>query len=84
MPPLIVSLTPEMVAFVNGLTRSGGSASVSAVARDGLRRLESEKASAEEKHAILKRAIEGGLADAQAGRFSDRSAREIARDILRT
>ncbi|TXN41010.1 type II toxin-antitoxin system ParD family antitoxin [Methylobacterium sp. WL7] len=84
MATLNVSLTPEMLAFVNELTRSGGYTSVSEVVRDGLRLLEQEKAVAEEKHAILKREIDAGLADAQAGRFSDKSAREIAQDILRT
>jgi antitoxin ParD1/3/4 len=84
MPTMNVSLTPQMIAFVNALTDTGDYASASEVVRDGLRLLEREKAVEAEKREILKRAVEAGLTDARAHRFSSRTAADIARDVVRT
>jgi antitoxin ParD1/3/4 len=78
-----VSLTPEMLSFVNELTRSGGYASASEVVRDGLRLLEQEKAAEAEKLAVLRQEVGAGLADLRTGQFGDRTAVEIAQDIAR-
>ena len=83
MPTMNVSLTAEQLAFVNQLARSGDYASASEVIRDGLRLLEREKAAEAEKIEILRREVGSGLADARAGRFDERTARDIARDIIR-
>ena len=84
MATMNISLTPQMLAFVDELVRAGGYESASEVVRDGLRLLEHEKAVAAEKREILTREIEAGLADAQAGRFSDRTAADIAHSVIRT
>ena len=83
MATMNVSLTPEMLSFVNELTKAGGYASASEVVRDGLRLLEQEKAAEAEKLAILRREVGAGLADLQDGRFSRRTAAEIAQGIVR-
>ncbi|MFF8801109.1 MULTISPECIES: type II toxin-antitoxin system ParD family antitoxin [Methylobacteriaceae] len=78
-----VSLPPELLSFVDELTRSGGYASASEVVREGLRLLEQEKAAEAERLAILKREVEGGLDDLRADRFSDRTAASIAQAVMR-
>jgi antitoxin ParD1/3/4 len=83
MPTMNVSLTAEQLAFVSQLANSGDYASASEVIRDGLRLLEREKAVDAEKIEILRREIGSGLADANAGRFDERTAADIARDIIR-
>lgn len=84
MATMNVSLTPEMLSFVNELTRSGGYASASEVVRDGLRLLEQEKAAEAKKLAVLRQEVGGaGLAALRTGQFSDRTAIEIAQDIAR-
>lgn len=83
MATVNVSLTPEMLAFVNELTNSGGYASASEVVREGLRLLEQEKAAETERLEILRREVGAGLADLHAGHFSGRSAAEIAQGVVR-
>ncbi len=83
MATMNVSLTPEMLSFVNELTEAGGYASASEVVRDGLRLLEQEKAAEAERLAVLRREVGSGLADLRAGRFSGRTAAEIAQGVLR-
>ena len=83
MATLNVSLSAEMLAFVNELVNAGGYASASEVVQDSLRLLESQKAVAAERQEILRREVEAGLADAQGGRFSDRTATDIARNVIR-
>lgn len=83
MPTMNVSLTAQQLAFVNQLADTGDYASASEVIRDGLRLLEREKAAEAEKIEILRREVGSGLDDARAGRFSDRTAADIAREIIR-
>jgi antitoxin ParD1/3/4 len=51
------------------------------VVRDGLRMLREERAVYEEKLAILRREIQVGLDDIEAGRVSNRSVMDILADI---
>jgi antitoxin ParD1/3/4 len=78
MPTMNVSLSAELVSFVEGEVASGEYGTASEVVRDGLRRLLHEKATREEKAAILRREVGRGLDQARAGRFSRRSVADIA------
>jgi antitoxin ParD1/3/4 len=78
MPTMNVSLSAELVAFVEGEVASGQYGTASEVVRDGLRCLIREKATREEKAAILRREVGRGLDHARAGRFSGRSVAGIA------
>jgi antitoxin ParD1/3/4 len=78
MPTMNVSLSAELVAFVEEEVTTGEYGTASEVVRDGLRQLRREKALRKEKAAILRREIRLGLEQARAGRFSRRSVSEIA------
>ncbi len=78
MPTMNVSLSAELVAFVEEEVASGHYGTASEVVRDGLRRLLRDKATREEKAAILRREVGRGLEQAQAGRLSPRSVADIA------
>jgi len=81
MATMNVSLPAELVDFVNREVASGEYGTASEVVRDALRLLRREKAAREEKLAILRREIAVGLADARAGRLSNRTARDIADEL---
>jgi antitoxin ParD1/3/4 len=78
MPTMNVSLTAELAAYVEGEVASGEYGTASEVVRDALRLLRREREAHEEKIAILRREIQIGLDDANAGRFSSRTVEEIA------
>ena len=78
MPTMNVSLSAELVAFVEEEVTTGEYGTASEVVRDGLRQLRREKALRKEKAAILRREIRLGVEQARAGRFSHRSVSEIA------
>jgi antitoxin ParD1/3/4 len=78
MPTMNVSLSAELVAFVEDEVASGQYGTASEVVRDGLRRLLHDKATREEKAAVLRREVGRGLDQAQAGRLSQRSVADIA------
>ena len=78
MPTMNVSLSAELVAFVEKEVASGEYGTASEVVRDGLRRLLHEKATRKEKAAVLRREIGRGLDQAREGRFSRRSVADIA------
>jgi antitoxin ParD1/3/4 len=82
MATMNVSVTKEMVAFVEDQIRSGSYVSASEVMRDGLRLLQQEKAVAHEKLQILRREISVGISDIKSGRISDTSVKDIARSVL--
>ncbi|MGH7015041.1 MAG: type II toxin-antitoxin system ParD family antitoxin [Stellaceae bacterium] len=73
-----VSLSSELVTFVEEEVASGEYSKASEVVRDGLRRLLHEKATREEKAAVLHREVGRGLDQARAGQFSRRSVDDIA------
>ena len=81
MPTMNVSLPAALAEFVEKEVASGNYATASEVVRDGLRMLREERAIYEEKLAILRREIQVGLDDVEAGRFSDRSVMDILADI---
>ena len=78
MPTMNVSLTNELAAFVEGEVASGEYSTASEVVRDALRLLRREREAHEEKIAILRREIQIGLDDIEAGRISTRSVQDIA------
>jgi len=78
MPTMNVSLPPELVAFVESEVESGEYSTASEVVRDGLRRLVYDRATREEKMAILRREVGRGLDQARAEELSPRSVADIA------
>ena len=83
MATMNVSLPADMVEFVEGEVGDGGYASSSEVVRDALRLLQHDKALEREKLAILRREINIGLGDMAAGRFSNKTVRDIADEVRR-
>ncbi len=83
MPTMNVSLSNEFVEFVESEVESGEYGTASEVVRDALRLLKREKASRDEKAAILRREVGVGVEQALAGRFSSRSVSIIAASVRR-
>ena len=81
MPTMNVSLTQALAEFVEKEVASGNYSTASEVVRDGLRMLREERAVYEEKLIILRREIQKGIDDVEAGRFSDRSIEEILAEV---
>jgi len=81
MPTMNVSLSAEFIAFVEDEVASGEYGTASEVVRDGLRRLLHDKATREEKAAVLRREVGRGLDQARAERFSRRSVSDIAASV---
>ncbi|WLS01799.1 type II toxin-antitoxin system ParD family antitoxin [Shinella oryzae] len=77
MPTLNVSLTSEFADFVEDAVASGSYVSASEVVRDALRLLRQEQESEAAKLALLRQAVDTGLAQSQRGEFSDRSVTDI-------
>ena len=83
MATMNVSLPVDMVDFVEQEVAEGGYASSSEVVRDALRLLQHDKALEREKLAILRREIQIGLDDAEAGRLSNKTVAQIAEEVRR-
>jgi antitoxin ParD1/3/4 len=83
MATMNVSLPSDMAKFVEDEVKAGGYASSSEVVREALRLLQRDKAREAEKLAILRREINIGLADAEAGRLSRKSVMDIADEVRR-
>ena len=77
MPTMNVSLPQALAEFVEKEVASGNYATASEVVRDGLRMLKEERAVYEEKLAILKREVQRGIDQIDAGEFSDLTLPEI-------
>lgn len=77
MPTLNVSLTPEFADFIEDAVASGSYVSASEVVRDALRMMRQQQEGEEAKIALLRRAVDAGLAQSQRGEFSERSVSEI-------
>jgi antitoxin ParD1/3/4 len=73
MPTMNVSLPQALAEFVEKEVASGNYSTASEVVRDGLRMLREERAIYEEKLAILKREVQRGIDQIDAGEFSDLS-----------
>jgi len=72
-----VSLPQALAEFVEKEVASGNYATASEVVRDGLRMLREERAVYEEKLAILKREVQRGIDQIDAGEFSELTLPEI-------
>ena len=83
MATMNVSLPSDMAKFVEDEVEGGGYASSSEVVREALRLLQRDKAREAETLAILRREINIGLADAEAGRLSRKSVMDIADEVRR-
>jgi len=81
MATMNVSLPAEMISFVEAEVAAGDYASASEVVRDALRLLRRERATEQERIAILRREIERGVADADSGHLTRISAAEIAEQV---
>ena len=82
MPTMNVSLTADMADYVSKELASGEYASASEVVRDALRSHRRDREIEREKLAILRSAVEVGIAHADRGEFGERSVSEIARGVL--
>ena len=82
MPTMNVSLPSELAAFVEDEVASGDYSTASEVVRDALRLLRREREQYEQKMAILRRELQAGMDDIEAGRISTRTVEDIARDVL--
>ena len=74
-----VSLTPELERLIADKVDSGRYASASEVVREALRLLEGSDQERNAKLEALRAKVEVGIADADAGRFSDATADDIKR-----
>ena len=83
MGTMNVSLTKELHEYVEMEVAGGDFASASEVVRAGLRALRGERAEAQERLEILRREIQIGYDQMQAGLFSDKTAGQIADEVLR-
>ena len=81
MPTMNVSLPAGLAQFVEAAVESGDYGTASEVVRDGLRLLQARREAHAAKLAALKREIDIGLADAEAGRFSDDSIDDILAEV---
>ena len=79
MGTMNVSLTKELHDYVETEVASGDFASASEVVRAGLRALRDERA---ERLEILRREIQIGVDDIEAGRFATRSVDQIFDDAI--
>jgi antitoxin ParD1/3/4 len=83
MTTINVDLTDEMAAFVERELKRGDYASASEIVREGLRLLRREQEMEALKLEVLRRELDVGLAQAERGEFSERSARQIAEEVIR-
>jgi antitoxin ParD1/3/4 len=77
-----VSLTDEMVRFVEDEVASGDYVSASEVVRDALRAMKHDKNVEANKLRILREEVGKGIDDADSGRFSKRTVDDILQDVL--
>lgn len=70
MPTRNVVLTDHQAALVERLVSSGRYQNASEVLRDGIRLLERREAEAEARLQALRQAVQVGVADVEAGRFT--------------
>ena len=82
MPTMNVSLTDEMVRFVEDEVASGDYVSASEVVRDALRAMKHDKNVEANKLRILREEVGKGIDDADSGRFSKRTVDDILQDVL--
>ncbi|RXF74383.1 type II toxin-antitoxin system ParD family antitoxin [Hansschlegelia zhihuaiae] len=79
MAALTVSLTGTLAEFIERRVESGEYGSASDVVTDAVRLMRDDY---DRKFEALKAAIDVGIADIEAGRFSTRSIQDIADEVL--
>ena len=77
MPTMNVSLPKALAEFVEEAVASGQYGTASEVVRDGLRMLRQEREAHEERIAILKREVQRGVDQIDAGELSDLTLPDI-------
>lgn len=82
MPTMNVSLTAEMVEFVEGEVSNGDYVSASEVVRDALRVMRHDKELEAAKLRLLGEELDYGIEQAERGTFSERSVDEIVQSVL--
>ncbi len=82
MPTMNVSLTAELVEFVEGDVSNGDYVSASEVVRDAIRMMRRDRNHDEAKLLTLRNAIEEGIGAADRGAFSERSVAEILKPVF--
>jgi antitoxin ParD1/3/4 len=82
MPTMNVSLPRELAAFVEDEVASGDYGTASEVVREALRLLRREREQYKQKMAILRRELQIGMDDIEAGRISSDTVEDIARETL--
>lgn len=83
MPTMNVSLTDEMVKFVETQVAGGDYVSASEVVRDALRVLKHEREMEAEELRILREEIQIGIDAADRGEFSERTLEDMFQAALR-
>ena len=83
MPTLNVSLTPEFADFIEEAVASGSYVSASQVVRDALRLMRQDQESEDVRLALLRKAVDTGLAQSERGEFSERSVTDIFAAAIR-
>ncbi len=81
MPTMNVSLPAALAEFVEKGSRLGQLCDRQRGGPDGLRMLREERAVYEEKLAILRREIQIGLDEVNAGKYSDKTVMEILAEV---
>ncbi|WP_439551720.1 ribbon-helix-helix domain-containing protein [Falsiroseomonas sp.] len=81
MPSLTVELTEPLARFVEEAVARGEYADAGEALRDALFVLRQENQVHGEKLAILRREVRRGAIEADAGRFSDLTVQDIARQV---
>lgn len=82
MPTMNVSLTAEMVEFVEAEVSNGDYVSASEVVRDALRAMRHDKELEAAKLRLLREELDQGITQAERGIFSERSVDEIVQSVL--
>lgn len=77
MPTMNVSLPKALAEFVEEAVATGQYATASEVVRDGLRLLRQRREAHEERIAILKREVQRGINQLDAGQFSELTIPDI-------
>lgn len=76
-----IEISEELGAFVRQQVASGAYASVGEVVADAIRRLALDaELTEQERISLLRKALQPGLDDIQAGRLSDRSVSDFMQD----
>lgn len=83
MPTMNVSLTEEMVKYVETEVASGDYVSASEVVRDALRLLKRSHEMEEEELRLLRQEVQAGIEAADRGEFSDLTLDEMFELALR-